>query len=122
MRKRNGDYAVENRAASATPTGRICTDWDEEFGNVELGHERLRKRLLRIARDFYARPQAQIPQACQSRAATKAAYRFFHHPETTMDAILEPHSEATQQCIAKQEVVLGVHDTTSLNYSRGMVL
>ncbi|QOJ05057.1 MAG: hypothetical protein HRU72_00040 [Planctomycetia bacterium] len=30
-----------------------------------------------MARDFYAKPQANIPQACQSRARTKAAYRFW---------------------------------------------
>lgn len=93
-------------------------DWaEEEFGNARLGHERLRKRLLTIARDFYARPQSQIPQACQSRARTKAAYRFFQHPETTMEALLEPHREATQQRIRKEKIVLAVQDTTSLNYS-----
>jgi hypothetical protein len=97
---------------------RISTDWaEEEFGSAQLGHERLRKRLLKIASDFYARPQAQIPQACQSRAATKAAYRFFQHPETTMDALLEPHITATQQRIGKEKIVLAVQDTTSLNYS-----
>lgn len=95
-----------------------AADWAEhEFGNARLGHERLRQRLLTIARDFYARPQAQIPQACQSRARTKAAYRFFQHPETTMDALLEPHIEATQQRIRKEKIVLAVQDTTSLNYS-----
>jgi len=104
----------------AAPVGphRVAIDWaEEEFGNAQLGHERLRKRLIKIARDFYARPQAQIPQACQSRAATKAAYRFFQHPETTMDALLEPHVEATQQRIGKEKIVLAVQDTTSLNYS-----
>jgi hypothetical protein len=96
----------------------LAADWaEEEFGSARLGHERLRKRLLTIARDFYARPQAQIPQACQSRARTKAAYRFFQHPETTMDALLEPHIEATQQRLRKEKLVLAVQDTTSLNYS-----
>ena len=93
-------------------------DWaEEEFGNARLGHERLRHRLLLIARDFYARPQSQIPQACQSRARTKAAYRFFQHPETTMEALMEPHREATQHRIGKEKIVLAVQDTTSLNYS-----
>ena len=93
-------------------------DWaEEEFADAQLGHERLSQRLLMIARDFYARPQAQIPQACQSRAKTKAAYRFFQHPNTTMDAILQPHLEATAQRIRKEKIVLAVQDTTSLNYS-----
>src|SRR5688572_2447811 len=45
----------------------VAQDWaEEEFGNVRLGHERLRQRALTLARDFYPRPQAQIPQAWQS--------------------------------------------------------
>lgn len=93
-------------------------DWaEEEFGGARLGDARLRQRLVVIARDFYARPHAQIPQACQSRAKTKAAYRFFTHPDTTMDALLEPHCQATRQRIAHEQIVLAVQDTTSLNYS-----
>jgi hypothetical protein len=34
-----------------------------------------------------------------------------------MDALLEPHIDATQQRIRKEKVVLAVQDTTSLNYS-----
>jgi hypothetical protein len=108
----------ERRLAGKPRCEGLPQDWaEEEFGKAELGHQRLRQRLLIIARDFYARPQAQIPQACQSRARTKAAYRFFQHPETTMDALLEPHIDATQQRIRKEKVVLAVQDTTSLNYS-----
>lgn len=93
-------------------------DWAEvEFGGAQLGDARLTRRLVTIARDFYARPTAQIPEACQSRAKTKAAYRFLSHSETAMDALLEPHSQATHQRIAEHQVVLAVQDTTSLNYS-----
>jgi hypothetical protein len=93
-------------------------DWaEEELGAARLPDRRLNRRLLAIARDFYARPQAQIPQACQSRAKTKAAYRFFRHPETTMDGLLEPHRQATMRRMAEHRVVLCPQDTTSLNYS-----
>lgn len=93
-------------------------DWaEQEFGGVALGDERLRQRLLVLARDFYAQPQANVPQACQSRAKTKAAYRFFEHPETEMNVLLEPHYEATRQRVAAEKLVLAVQDTTSLNYS-----
>jgi Domain of unknown function (DUF4338)/Transposase DNA-binding/Transposase Tn5 dimerisation domain len=93
-------------------------DWAEtEFGEVQLGDQRLNRRLLVMARDFYARPQAQIPQACQTRAKTQAAYRFCKHPNTQMDVLIEPHRQATQQRIAEHRVVLAVQDTTSLNYS-----
>jgi hypothetical protein len=97
---------------------RQSEDWAEaEFGAVDLGDRRLNRRLMEIARDFSARPQAQIPQACQTRARTKAAYRFFKHPSTTMDDLLEPHRESTWQRIAEKKVVLCPQDTTSLNYS-----
>ena len=93
-------------------------DWAEaEFGTVDLGDRRLNRRAVEIARDFYARPQAQIPQACQSRARTKATYRFFRHPNTNMDDLLEAHRTSSYQRIAKHQIVLCAQDTTTLNYS-----
>jgi hypothetical protein len=93
-------------------------DWAEkEFGASELGDKRKVKRLLTIARDFYARPQANIPQACNSRAKTKATYRFFEDRKNTMDKILQSHYETTLSRINKHKVVLAVQDTTTLNYS-----
>lgn len=93
-------------------------DWaEEEFGGAGLGDARREQRLLRLARDLYARPQANLPQACQTRARTKAAYRFLQHPATTMEALLQPHFEATRQRLAAEKVVLAVQDTTSLNYT-----
>ena len=99
---------------AAKPPG----DWaEQELGRVKLRDRRHRQRLCIVARDFYAQPGANIPQACQSRAKTKAAYRFLTHPETTMDRVLESHVAATAQRIAKERIVLAVQDTTSLNYS-----
>lgn len=93
-------------------------DWaEEEFGGVELGDDRLKQRLLTLARDFSARPVANIPQACGSRAGTKAAYRFFENPETNMQKILKPHYEATTRRIRQHPIVLAVQDTTALDYS-----
>ncbi len=95
-----------------------AADWaDEELGRARLEDERLNKRLLIIARDLYDRPQAGLPQACQSRAKTKAAYRFFEHSITTMDKILASHYEATVTRVSHERVVLAVQDTTTLNYS-----
>jgi hypothetical protein len=93
-------------------------DWaEQEWGGVRRGDERLRERLLILTRDFYARPQANLPQACQTRARTKAAYRFFDPPDTSMDALLQPHYEATRQRVAAAPRVFAVQDTTYLNYS-----
>jgi hypothetical protein len=93
-------------------------DWaEEEFGGARLGDARLGQRLLTLARDLYAQPEASLPQACQTRAKTKAAYRFLAHRETSMDALLQPHFEATRQRVAAEKLVLAVQDTTSLNYT-----
>ena len=94
------------------------SEWaEEEFGNANLGDMRLTSRLIQMARDFYAKPQANIPQACQSRARTKAAYRFLDNKESTMETILSSHYQSTMNRIKEEEVVLAVQDTTSLNYS-----
>ena len=104
-----------HRAPAPPPTP---TDWAEcEFGGVRLRDERLRKRLLTMARDLYRRPQAQMPEACRSRARTKAAYRFLDHRETTMEILLEPHYQATRERIGQEKIVLAVQDTSSLNYT-----
>jgi hypothetical protein len=103
---------------SAPPPRPAPQDWaDEELGAVVLGDARLHQRLLTLARDFYTRPQANVPQACGTRARTKAAYRFFEHKDVTLNAILAPHQEATAHRLARERVVLAVQDTTSLNYS-----
>jgi hypothetical protein len=93
-------------------------DWaEEEFGDADLGDRRLTNRLVSLVRDFYARPQASVPQACQSRAKTKAAYRFFEHPRMNMDKVLEQHYESTLGRVSQEGLVLAVQDTSTLNYS-----
>lgn len=102
----------------APPVVRPPADWaEEEFGAVPLGDERLTKRLVTVARDLFARPQAAIPQACGTRAKTKACYRLFDHPETAMEVLLSQHYTATVNRCKAEKVVLAVQDTTSLNYS-----
>ncbi len=97
------------------PTDR---DWaDIEFGDATLPDERLNKRLLSIARDFYARPTANIAQACGSRAKTKAVYRFCAHQDVSMEAILQPHYESSLSRAAQHPFVLAIQDTTTLNYT-----
>jgi len=93
-------------------------DWaEEEFSNIDLGDERLTRRVVTIARDFYVRPQASIPQACQTRAKTKAAYRLFEHPATHMDVLLRQHFLSTVNRCKAYPVILAAQDTTTLNYS-----
>ena len=110
--------AATGPSAPVRPPAAAAADWaEEEFGGAELGDRRLSERLLVLARDFYARPEASLPGACRSRAKTKAAYRFLEHSDTDMQRLLAPHYRATQHRVGGQAVVLAVQDTSSLNYS-----
>lgn len=100
------------------PTRSEPVDWvEEEFGGAPLGDRRLTERLMQLGGSFFAKPTANIPQACASKSATKAAYRFFDNDRISMNTILAPHFEATEQRAQGHEVVLAVQDTTTLNYS-----
>jgi hypothetical protein len=93
-------------------------DWaEEELSGCTLAGQRLRRRARELARDFFARPQANIPQACGSRAKSKAAYRFFDNARVSMQSILKGHYQASMRRAGQYPVVLAVQDTTDLNYS-----
>ncbi|MFC1522045.1 transposase [Elusimicrobiota bacterium] len=48
-----------------------------EFGEVDLGDQRLRTRLIKLADRFVASPESPVNQVCNDWTETKAAYRFF---------------------------------------------
>lgn len=100
------------------PPQREPADWaEEEFGAAALGDRRLVERLMQLGDAFFANPTANLPQACATKAAVKAAYRFFDNDQVTMSAILAPHFEATEQRLRNHEVVLVAQDTSTLNYT-----
>lgn len=90
---------------------------EEEFGSVRFFDNRLKRRLFKLAQDFYDHSEANIPEACGSRAATIAAYRFFQNEAVSMDVLLTPHTEATIERIKAYPVVLAPQDTTTLDYN-----
>src|SRR3990172_6612503 len=104
----------------------VCTkpakpprDWaEQEFGHVRLRDRRHRERLVVVARDFYSQPAANIPQACQSRAKTTAAYRLFEHKAVKMETILSSHYHSTMERIAREKipVVSAGAGNTHFNY------
>ena len=94
------------------------SNWaEEELGRVRLYDNRLKQRLYRIAQDFYGSPQANIPEACGSKAGAMGAYRFFQNKRVTMDVILTAHTEASIERIKQHKVVLAPQDTTTLDYT-----
>jgi hypothetical protein len=94
-------------------------DWaEEEFGALDVSDGRLRERVYTLARDFFAKPLAPIPQACDgSTAKVRAAYRFFRNPQVNMELVLDSHAQATVDRIRAHPVVLAVQDTTDLDYT-----
>jgi len=91
--------------------------WAErEFAAGAL-EPRLKRRAVALAQDFFARPMANIPQACQSWAGAKAAYRFFANPNTNMSILLGGHYQASLQRCSEQALVLAVCDSSALNYT-----
>jgi hypothetical protein len=112
-READGQLRVVGAPAPATPR-----DWIEaELGGAGMGDARLTARLLQITGKFYEKPTANIPQACGSAHAAKAAYRFLDNEKVQWTAILAPHYAATEARIREQRVVLAAQDTTTLNYS-----
>ena len=89
-----------------------------EFARAKLGDARLSARLLALAEALAAAPSLSLPQALRrSKAQLEAAYRFFGNDAVTMPAILEPHQAQTHERMTQHQVVLVVHDTTTLEYS-----
>jgi hypothetical protein len=89
---------------------------EQEFGEARLGDRRLSERLLRLAACFLLQPTASIPKACGAWSQTKAAYRFFSHPDVNSDDLIEPHLQQTAVRMAAERRVLVIQDTTGLNY------
>jgi len=103
-----------------TQRTRAPVDWaEEEFGRCRLNPP-LTRRLMAIARDFWARPMASIAEACVGTNQVQAAYRFMGHEDVQFETILQPHYAATEARISELNegtVVLVPQDTSSINYS-----
>lgn len=89
----------------------------EEVKGVALGDARLNRRLSRLLGQLASQPTATIPQACETWADTKAAYRFFDNGKVTPEKILQAHQSACIGRIENHPVVLAVQDTTSLDFT-----
>lgn len=112
---READGKIRVLEAALPPEPR---DWIEaELGGADMGDARLTARLLQITGKFYEKPTANIPQACGSVKAAKAAYRFLDNEKVEWTAILAPHYAAAEARIREQDVVLAAQDTTTLNYN-----
>ena len=88
---------------------------EEEFGNAELGDQRLTKRLIELAQQRGAKPNASIAESCGGWSGTQAAYRFYDNPQVTMEQIQASHRKSTVKRLAQHALVLAVQDTTQVD-------
>jgi hypothetical protein len=96
----------------------ISEQWTAyELSEISLGDKRLNWRLLDSAAKLAAQPSVSINQACDDWADTKATYRLFANPKTTMEQILAPHQQRTKERMSGQEYCLAIQDSSYLDYS-----
>ena len=98
--------------------GTESVEWvTQEFARVDLGDERLDRRLLKTAEQLARSPSSPINEACGNWASTQAAYRLFNNPKASTPGILQPHREATAQRMAGcGGPVLIMQDTVFFSY------
>jgi hypothetical protein len=87
----------------------------QEVGTAALGDRRRTRRLAHLLSDLAARPEASLPAACVTPAATKAAYRFFDDAAIAPEAIQAAHVTATVQRLRGETIILAVQDTTAID-------
>jgi len=90
-----------------------------ELRHVDLGDQRLDRRLVKLVDDLLHAPEASVPQAAGGWAATKAAYRFWDNPRVDPDDIRAAHRDVTLERLGghRHEPLLVVQDTTSFDFT-----
>ena len=90
---------------------------EKELEYVQMGNLKLKKRLTMLLKALTKDPQSSIPEACNSAAATKGAYRFFSNENVKAKKIKDGSYQATKMRIKKHPNILIISDATNLNYS-----
>jgi len=95
----------------------------DELEYLELGDPRRNQRISQLVSDLADHPQASVPEACGSWAATKAAYRFWDNDHVEAQSIRDAHQQKTfqrlldQDSLLDQDTILIVQDTTNLDFT-----
>jgi hypothetical protein len=88
-----------------------------EFSLADLGDARRTKRLVQVAWALAECPSGTLPQAFDSWAELKAAYRLFNNGAVSYEKILGPHLVRTGQACTEAGEYLLIEDTSDLDYS-----
>lgn len=108
-------------SALSAESGLDGPGWAEhEFGDCELGDERLTRRLVKITGDQAAQPNGSYAQAAGGqRHDLKGYYRFLNNErsELNLETLLASHRARTLRRMSRERTALIVQDSTDLNYS-----
>lgn len=94
-----------------------CGWAQSEFRDVNLGDERLRKRLIKLADSLSESPESPINQACNTWPEAKAAYRFFQNDDVYEKDISASHVRQTIKRAKMQDMILSIQDTRYFSYT-----
>ena len=88
-----------------------------EVGYMHFKDRRLEKRCAILLEALGKKSEASVPRACQSKAATKAAYRFFDNNRVDVNELREGFFDATIDRIKEHKLALILSDSTNIVYS-----
>lgn len=89
------------------------------FGAVDLGHKSRNACFVRVAEQISRHPGGTLPDKLSHPNDYVAMDRLMNRPETTHARVLTPHFQRTlEKMAAHRGVVLILHDTTVLDYSK----
>ena len=99
----------------------MAVDWSEEMKGAKLGDQRQVKSVIRICAAVAAQPDLSLSAAC-GPAVRQAAHRIFKHEDTTVEALLAGHFEATAKRAEELPLVLIAQDTTAFVYGQSQIV
>lgn len=93
----------------------------KNFGAVDLGDQRRTARLIESAAQIAAHPEKPFNQVFDWNDL-RGFYRLCHQETATLQTLQEPHWQLTRQAMAKQALVLILHDTSEMDFTEHTAL
>ncbi len=93
----------------------------KNFGSVNLGDQRRTRRLVESAAQIAAHPEKPFNQVFNWNDL-RGFYRLCHQETATLQALQEPHWQRTREEMAKQSLVLILHDTSEMDFTEHAAL
>ena len=101
--------------------GMILDHWawaQVQWQGVELGDVRLIRRAICIGAAMAAAPEKSLPEQMGSWSGLRAAYGMLGDRRISLEKLSTPHWQMTRVEGSRYPIVLHVHDTTELDYTR----